>query len=94
MSTFTIIIIILCALFLIIDLIREDWGWAFVWVILLSLNISGGIRERNEKRENESHGKDITETVVLHDIKGYCVDSTTIINGNDTTKTYVLTYWR
>ena len=34
------------------------------------------------------------QTTVVKDIQGFSVDSTLTISGADTTKTYILTYWK
>lgn len=91
MSTLTIICIILCSLFLIIDLIKGEFGFVLIWIILLGLNIFTGINEIKEK-EKKLNGD--VETYVIQDVNGFKADTTTIINGTDTTKTYILTYWK
>jgi len=91
MSALTIICIILSSLFIIIDLIKGEIGWVLIWIIILGLNIFTGINEI-KKKEKKLNGD--VETYVIHDVKGFKADTTTIINGTDTTKTYILTYWK
>lgn len=92
MSTITICCIILSIIFIIIDLIKEEYGWVFVWICVLDVNIYAGILQRNEKENGAGEG--VTETYVIKDVKGFKADTITIINGVDTTKTYTLTYWK
>lgn len=94
MSALTIICIILSVIFIIYNLIKGDFGMLLLWIFTLALNIYVGTRQISEKRAKEKFGEGITETRVIQDVKGYSVDTTTVINGADTTKTYVLTYWK
>ena len=34
------------------------------------------------------------QTTIVKDIQGFSIDSTLTISGADTTKTYILTYWK
>ena len=43
---------------------------------------------------NKKNGIEPINTTIVKDVKGYQIDSTIVINGIDTTKTYVLTYWK
>ena len=54
----------------------------FLNVCLLKLNIDKYIESQE------------TQTTIIKDIKGFSVDSTLTISGADTTKTYILTYWK
>ena len=54
----------------------------FLNVCLLKLNIDKYIESQE------------TQTTIIKDIKGFSVDSTITISGADTTKTYILTYWK
>lgn len=94
MSALTIICIILSAIMLIINLLKGEFAWALFWTVLLSLNIYVGRLDVKEKKESAKYGDDVTETRVIKDVKGFSADTITIINGADTTKTYVLTYWK
>ena len=54
----------------------------FLNVCLLKLNIDKYIESQE------------AQTTIIKDIKGFSVDSTITISGADTTKTYILTYWK
>ena len=54
----------------------------FINVLLLKFNIDKYIESQE------------TQTTVIKDIKEFSVDSTLTISGADTTKTYILTYWK
>ena len=86
-----IIAIVLCFLGIIIGIINDKPGLTIVMTLLLILNIRLFIS--NNKDYNDSKNPENVATTVVHDVKGYQVDSTIIINGSDTTKTYILTYW-
>lgn len=85
-----IIAIVLCFLGLIIGIINDKPGLTIVMTLLLILDIT--LLIGNNKDYNSKNPENVATTVV-HDVKGYQVDSTIIINGSDTTKTYILTYW-
>lgn len=91
MSTLTIILIVLSALFLIIHLATERYGLALLWTVILALNITTGIAE-TKKEQQKNQERIHSETI--YDIDGYKIDSTITINGLDTTKTYTISYWR
>ena len=86
-----IIAIIFCLMALIIDIINDKPGWIIVMILLLILNVT--LLIRNIEDYNNSKNPDNVVTTVVYDVKGYQVDSTITINGTDTTKTYILTYW-
>jgi len=95
MLTFGIILaivaIIVCGGAMISDLINHYWGGAFFMSLLVLLNVFilvSDIERLNAKNSGEF------ETKVVKDVIGYSVDSVTVINGTDTTKTYTLTYWK
>ena len=76
--------------FLMGNLIKGEMGWALIWLIILGINVYSIVLSFSD----DENGEKATETYVIQDVKGYHVDSTTVINGADTTKTYVLTYWK
>lgn len=84
----SIILIIICTLFLIIDIITEHYGLAALMAFCVLLNIFS--------LKNEIHKRDpnYVETHIVKDVKGYDIDTIKTINGADTTQTYVLTYWK
>ena len=63
------------------------WGvvfifWAIVNGVLCAINIQDlGKEDQPQKFE-------------VSNVKEYSIDSTMVINGADTTKTYVITYWK
>lgn len=89
-----LVLSIICAVvsfaFLMGNLIKGEMGWALIWLLVLGINIYSVVLNLSD---NEN-GEKATKTYVIQDVKGYQVDSTTVINGADTTKTYVLTYWK
>ena len=89
-----LVLSIICAVvsfaFLMGNLIKGEMGWALIWLLVLGINVYSVVLNLSD---NEN-GEKATETYVIQDVKGYQVDSTTVINGADTTKTYVLTYWK
>ena len=89
-----LVLSIICAVvsfaFLMGNLIKGEMGWALIWLLVLGINIYSVVLNLSD---NEN-GEKATETYVIQDVKGYQVDSTMVINGADTTKTYVLTYWK
>lgn len=95
MLTFGIILaivaIIVCGAAMIFNLINHEWGGAFFMFLLVLLNVFilvFDIERLNAKNNGE------VETKVVKDVIGYSIDSITVINGTDTTKTYTLTYWK
>jgi len=90
MLVLSIICSVVSFAFLMGNLIKGEMGWALIWLLVLGINIYSVVLNLSD---NEN-GEKATETYVIQDVKGYQVDSTTVINGADTTKTYVLTYWK
>lgn len=95
MLTFGIILaivaIIVCGAAMISNLINHDWGGAFFMFLLVLLNVF--ILVFDIERLNAKNNREF-ETKVIKDVIGYSIDSITVINGTDTTKTYTLTYWK
>ena len=79
--------LVLCTLTAINDLVRDHFGGALVFGLLAALNLVILIFDINEYKK-----KDQPQVHVVKEVKEYYVDSTTVINGADTTKTYILTY--
>lgn len=87
---FAIIAIILCSVAAVTDFITGHNGSAVFFCFLVLANCYGlkkSIEKMNNKDEN-------IRTEIVTDVKGYQVDSTIVISNQDTTKTYVLTYWK
>lgn len=78
----------LCAIATVVSIINKDYARALLMFGLCLLNLwilSYNIDDYKHKDEPKVH--------VVPNVIKYQVDSTTMINGADTTKTYVLTYW-
>lgn len=84
-----VVAIICCSIAFIIDIIHYDGSNAIYMLLLVFLNIfllNYHIDKYNESQE--------IKTTIVKDIKEFSVDSTLTISGADTTKTYILTYWK
>jgi hypothetical protein len=79
-----IIAIVCCLIALIIDIIQKDTGWCIIMTGLIILNAI--LLKTNLDKLNKP------ETYIVNDVKEYYIDSTLVINGTDTTKTYTITY--
>ena len=83
-----IVAIICFTIAFIIDIVHYDGSKAIYMLLLVFLNIF--LLNYNIDKYNES--QEIQTTI--KDIQGFSVDSTLTISGADTTKTYILTYWK
>ena len=86
-----IIAIVCCFAAMIVNLAHQHYGGAFLMIALILLNVfvlKYDIEKYNAKKNGEY------ETVVVNNVIGYSVDTITVINGADTTRTYTLTYWK
>ena len=83
-----IVAIICLTIAFIIDIVHYDGSKAIYMLLLVFLNIF--LLNYNIDKYNES--QEIQTTI--KDIQGFSVDSTLTISGADTTKTYILTYWK
>ena len=84
-----IIAIICCSIVFIISVANSDMMCAIVMLLLVCINaflLKCNIDKYNEPQE--------IQTTIVKDIQGFSVDSTLTISGVDTTKTYILTYWK
>ena len=84
-----VVAIICCSIAFIIDIIHYDGSNAIYMLLFIFLNIfllNYHIDKYNESQE--------IKTTIVKDIKEFSVDSTLTISGADTTKTYILTYWK
>ena len=80
--------VMLCAIATIVNIVNNDYGRAILMFGLCLLNLlvlSYNIDNYKHRDEPKVH--------VVPNVIKYQVDSTTMINGADTTKTYTLTYW-
>jgi hypothetical protein len=82
------IAIVTCFIASIVNAREGNFGSSFLMAILVGLNTY--ILITNINRLNNP--QDEVETHVVKNVKEYYVDSTTVINGADTTKTYTITY--
>lgn len=89
MLVLSVICVVVSFIFLIINIARGDAGWSLLWLFILFLNAYSLYNELNDNKKDGEY-----ETHIIQDVQGYSVDSTTVINGADTTKTYILTYWK
>lgn len=80
--------VITCFISAIVNAYVGNYGVSFLMAILVGLNTY--ILITNINRLNNP--QDEVETHVVKNVKEYYVDSTLVINGADTTKTYTITY--
>lgn len=85
----SIVAIICCLITFIISVADSEIIGAIVMLLLVCINIfllKCNIDKYNEPQE--------IQTTIVKDIQGFSVDSTLTISGADTTKTYIVTYWK
>ena len=84
------IIAIICFTIVFIDSVaNSNISGAISTLLLIFLNVY--LLKLNIDKYTESQE---TRTTIVKDIKEFSVDSTLTISGADTTKTYILTYWK
>lgn len=92
MLIFTIILnalaIITCVIAFILNARTGYLGTSLLMTILIGVNTYCLIN--NIKRINNP--QDEVKTYVVNNVKEYYIDSSIVINGADTTKTYIITY--
>lgn len=86
-----IVAIVACSLVLVLSLINQEFGTAFFMTILVILNVFILVNDI-DKYKAKNNGE--VERKTVENVIGYSIDSTTVINGIDTTKTYTITYWK
>lgn len=84
-----IVAIICCSIAFIINVANSDVLGTIIMLLLIFLNAF--ILKLNLDIHNKSQE---IQTTIVKDIKEFSVDSTLTISGADTTKTYILTYWK
>ena len=84
-----IVAIICCSIAFIINVANSDVLGTIIMLLLIFLNAF--LLKLNIDKYNESQE---IQTTIVKDIQGFSVDSTLTISGADTTKTYILTYWK
>lgn len=85
----SIVAIICCLIAFIISVANSKIIGAIVMLLLVFLNafmLKHYLNIHNEPQE--------IQTTIVKDIQGFSVDSTLTISGADTTKTYIVTYWK
>ena len=85
----TIIALICCIIAFIISVINSDIIDGIIMLLLACFNVfmlKCYLDIYNKPQE--------VQTTVVKDIQGFSIDSTLTISGADTTKTYILTYWK
>ena len=84
------VILVIACIVLAVRCFADDmpgWGALMIfWALFNTVTCANNIYELK-------NGDNPRKTVVSQ-VKEYSIDSTTVINGADTTKTYVITYWK
>ena len=82
--------IIFCLIAIGIDIKRKEFGWTIVMVFCLILNVlvlfNNVERYKNPNKELQKHN--------VENVVSVSIDTTTVINKQDTTVTYNITYWK
>ena len=81
--------ILACIFIGFIEFSNKQYGWGILWIVLLVLNIGCLIHHcqiYNAKMTGE------LQTIKVENVVSYTVDTTTVINGMDTTQLYTITY--
>ena len=84
-----IVAIICCSIGFIICVIESDKKGAIGMFLLVCVNVFMMIVNLHIHNEPQE-----IQTTIVKDIQEFSVDSTITISGADTTKTYILTYWK
>ena len=82
-----IILAIACIVFAIKCFADDSPGWGMImifWAVVNGMLCASNIRDLGKEDEPQK--------IVVSNVKEYSIDSTMVINGTDTTKTYVITY--
>ena len=82
--------IIFCLIVIGIYIKQKEFGWAIVMVLCLIMN-TVALLHNVEKYKNPN--KEIKEHNV-ENVVSVSIDTTTVINKQDTTVTYNITYWK
>ena len=85
---YSIFILILVSIGVIFLLVEEGpvAGFCFSVAVIIGILLNHSI----DKLDNPEHHR----TLTIREIKEYQIDSTIIISGDDTTKTYTITYFK
>ena len=87
-----VIAIVLCTISLMMNAQAGNTGASILMLLLIGLNTYILVTSLNKLNNKPNNSQDEVKTYVLRDVKEYHVDSTTVINGVDTTKTYTITF--
>ena len=82
------IAIIACIIAFIMNARKGYFGTSLLMVILVGVNTYCLIRNINRI----NNPQDEVKTYVVSNVKEYYIDSSIVINGADTTQTYIITY--
>ena len=86
----SVLAIVFCALVVLDSVERHKPVTGILFFLLTIMNTVFLVININIYRKNHEE----MNTSVVHNVKGYQIDSTFTINSTDTTKTYTITYWK
>ena len=84
-----IVLVIFCITFAIKCFSDDMPGWGALmifWAVINGILCADNIQDLGKE--------DQLQKFEVSNVKEYSIDSTMVINGADTTKTYVITYWK
>ena len=84
-----IVLVIVCIAFAIKCFADDSPGWGMImifWAVVNGMLCASNIRDLRKEDQLQKYE--------VSNVKEYSIDSTMVINGTDTTRTYVLTYWK
>ena len=84
-----IVLVIACIAFAIKCFSDDEPGWGALmifWAVFNGIMCASNIQDLGKE--------DQLQKFEVSNVKEYSIDSTMVINGADTTKTYVITYWK
>lgn len=95
-----IVLIFIFAVFAMICLYKNEpmaAAWGFIISIIITIILIGSVKEYYNEDEDEDeieieNIEEMEEPNVLYDVTDFRVDTNVVVNGADTTKTYVITY--
>ena len=93
-----IVLIFIFAVFAMICLYKNEpmaAAWGFIISIIITIILIGSVKEYYNENEDEDEiesMEEMEEPNVLYDVTDFQVDTNVVVNGADTTKTYVITY--
>ena len=81
------------------EYIASAWGGIFavlmmVWLIWALNNDVGQTKEEETTQEEEAVTSEEIYPAVIYDVTEFQIDTVMNVNGIDTSKTYVITYWK